>query len=268
MKTYTPEELKEIVRLHGMWLREEGGACANLRNANMSGADLCGADLCKADLSGANLTCADLSGADLAGADLAGADLAGADLRGVKLADANLASCRGIQYVQFSFQGLGEASRQWSAVKIDGIWKVFCGCWAGTLEELEVRIYQEGEPYLKTRLEAYRYMREMCRQRDEADKPLRDKLLRMFRECVSARVDGEDYEVLRVTPSGADSPTMLYLVTNADRDPDEDPEWAFSVDDLAAAEWHEQEACFVVSTPDEKIVKVELLALRAMSVWS
>ena len=47
----TQEELNEILRLHGMWLRGgEGGVCANLRRANLSEADLR-----VADLRGANL---------------------------------------------------------------------------------------------------------------------------------------------------------------------------------------------------------------------
>ncbi|WP_288080674.1 pentapeptide repeat-containing protein [Pseudomonas sp.] len=71
MKTYTPEELAEIIEKHGKWLRsEEGGERANLSGANLSGANLSNADLSHASLSGANLSHANLSGADLSGANL------------------------------------------------------------------------------------------------------------------------------------------------------------------------------------------------------
>ena len=50
------KELDEILQLHKMWLNgEEGGKCANLRDA-----DLRGADLQDAALRGANLRDADL----------------------------------------------------------------------------------------------------------------------------------------------------------------------------------------------------------------
>ena len=56
MKTYTPEELKGILQLHGQWQRDlKTGVCANLRGADLSGAYLRGANLRGADLSGANL---------------------------------------------------------------------------------------------------------------------------------------------------------------------------------------------------------------------
>jgi hypothetical protein len=92
-KKPTPEQLKEILRLHAAYFRGEaegrranlGGA--NLRGADLYGADLRGADLYGADLRGANLGGADLRGANLGGADLRGANLYGADLRGANLGD-------------------------------------------------------------------------------------------------------------------------------------------------------------------------------------
>jgi uncharacterized protein YjbI with pentapeptide repeats len=55
MRTFTKDELKEILRLHDMWLKdEEGGERANLHGANLRGANLHGADLRGADLRGAN----------------------------------------------------------------------------------------------------------------------------------------------------------------------------------------------------------------------
>jgi hypothetical protein len=90
MKTYTKEELTEILKLHGLWIHNEGGSRANLSGADLSGADLFGANLSGADLFGANLSGANLSGADLSGANLSGAYLSGADLFGANLSRAYL----------------------------------------------------------------------------------------------------------------------------------------------------------------------------------
>ena len=74
MATYSPDELKEILRLHRLWrFNEESGS-----RANLSGADLSRADLSRADLSWANLSGADLSWANLSRADLSRANLSGA----------------------------------------------------------------------------------------------------------------------------------------------------------------------------------------------
>jgi hypothetical protein len=94
--TYTPEQITEIVRLHGLWWRDEAGGVranlrgANLSDANLSGANLRGANLRGANLRGANLSDADLSGANLIGANLRGANLSDANLRGANLIGANL----------------------------------------------------------------------------------------------------------------------------------------------------------------------------------
>jgi len=64
-------DLKEVLRLHALWLRgEEGGKRADLRRADLRRANLRGADLREADLREADLRGADLGGADLVGADL------------------------------------------------------------------------------------------------------------------------------------------------------------------------------------------------------
>jgi len=95
------EELKEILRLHALWLedRRQGKGAnlsaatlsyANLRGANLSDANLRGANLRCADLSDANLSDANLNGANLSGANLSGANLSYASLRGANLSDANL----------------------------------------------------------------------------------------------------------------------------------------------------------------------------------
>ena len=106
-----PEELKEVLRLHAMWLADTStGAKANLCGANLSGVNLSGvnlrgvnlrwadlrradlrrADLCEADLRRADLCEADLRGASLRGANLSEANLRGADLRRATLCGANL----------------------------------------------------------------------------------------------------------------------------------------------------------------------------------
>jgi len=86
----TPAELAEILHLHGMWRRGEGGSQADLRHTDLRGADLSGANLRYADLSDANLSDANLSAADLSGTDLNNADLSGADLSGTNLRIADL----------------------------------------------------------------------------------------------------------------------------------------------------------------------------------
>ena len=102
MKTYTADELRDILDKHGKWARGEAGgsranltgaylAGANLTGANLTGANLTGANLADAYLAGANLTRADLAGANLARAYLAGANLARAYLAGAYLTDAYLA---------------------------------------------------------------------------------------------------------------------------------------------------------------------------------
>lgn len=83
-------ELKEVVRLHGVWATSMGGARADLRGADLSGADLSMVNLCCADLLDANLRGANLIGAKLEGASLSRADLTGADLRKAKLDSAML----------------------------------------------------------------------------------------------------------------------------------------------------------------------------------
>jgi len=84
-------DLKEVLRLHLMWLNdEEGGKRADLRHADLRGANLRGANLQSANLRHADLQSANLRGADLRGADLQGADLQGADLQGADLRHADL----------------------------------------------------------------------------------------------------------------------------------------------------------------------------------
>nr|DAG57112.1 MAG TPA: pentapeptide repeat protein [Caudoviricetes sp.] len=77
MKTFTEQELKEILRKHKLWL--EGSGQQDAERANLSCANLSGAYLSRANLSGADLSRADLSGADLSRADLSRANLSRAN---------------------------------------------------------------------------------------------------------------------------------------------------------------------------------------------
>lgn len=83
-------ELDEIVRMHGLWIKgDDGGVKADLRGVNLRGvnlrdANLSGVNLSGANLRGVNLSDANLSGANLSGANLRGADLSYVNLRGVK----------------------------------------------------------------------------------------------------------------------------------------------------------------------------------------
>ena len=91
MKTYTAGELKEIVRLHGLWLAGPAtGSRADLGGANLGEAFLGGANLTGAILTGANLGEAYLGGAYLRGATLTVANLTKADLGGANLTVATL----------------------------------------------------------------------------------------------------------------------------------------------------------------------------------
>jgi len=74
------KKLQQILDEHKLWLRGEGGYCANLSDANLSGAVLSGANLSGAYLSGAYLLRANLRDANLSGAVLRGANLSGAVL--------------------------------------------------------------------------------------------------------------------------------------------------------------------------------------------
>lgn len=103
-KTYTQEELNEILENHKKWLKNNNqGNRANLRRVNLIGMDLKEGYLYGADLTRANLYEADLSKADLSRTDLTRANLYGADLKGAILIEADLrgADLRGAKNVPF-----------------------------------------------------------------------------------------------------------------------------------------------------------------------
>ena len=121
--TMTQTELKEIVRLHKLWLLgdKEG------KKANLSSADMSFADMSFADLRCANLSSADMSAANLRSANLRSADLRSADLRSANLRSANLRCAANV----VSVTGIGSERRMTTyRADTDEIW---CGCFKGTL---------------------------------------------------------------------------------------------------------------------------------------
>ena len=159
----TQDQIKETLRLHAMWLRDdEGGACANLRGADLRGADLRGANLRGANLSGANLRWANLSRANLSGANLSGANLRWADLSDANLSRASLhgaatAGCVGIIRASCSWTDHGESGRELLAVhhpaKDDqpAVTLYYCGCFLGDIEELRQYIADGDDRYKASR---------------------------------------------------------------------------------------------------------------------
>jgi hypothetical protein len=89
-KTYTPEELKEILAKHALWVETRWDGTVKGEQANLDGANLDGANLVGANLDGANLVGANLVGANLSYATLRRANLDGANLDGANLVGANL----------------------------------------------------------------------------------------------------------------------------------------------------------------------------------
>ena len=115
MKTFTEQELKEVLRKHKLWLvdhNQQEAERADLRGAYLYGANLCGANLYGANLYGANLRGANLCDANLCGANLYGANLCdanlrGANLRGANLRGANLCDAKNIPFVPYACPDFG-----------------------------------------------------------------------------------------------------------------------------------------------------------------
>ena len=110
MRTFTEQELEEILRKHKLWLEDseqQNAERADLRGANLRGANLCYANLCYANLCYANLCDANLCGADLRGANLCGANLCGANLCYANLCDANLCGAENIPFIPYACPDVG-----------------------------------------------------------------------------------------------------------------------------------------------------------------
>ena len=111
------------------------------------------------------LWCKDLPGGERA--NLTGANLARADLACANLADANLAQSRGIPYAQVAFSGHGECGRLLSAVKLDGKWKLFCGCFKGTFDDLDAYIRDGKAEHRESRTLARNVLHMLCDHEDQ-----------------------------------------------------------------------------------------------------
>lgn len=134
MKTYTREQLMEILELHRRWIMDGKGGT----RAELSESDLSEANLSYADLSGANLRGADLSYANLSGANLSESDLSESDLR-----EANVSRVRGKTMCSIGNIGSRNATTVYNADDD----AVFCGCFRGSLEEFTEKVrakYGEG----------------------------------------------------------------------------------------------------------------------------
>ena len=92
MRIISAEELAKILMDHELWLKVEGGKCADLSDTNLKGVDLSNTDLTSANLNNANLSNANLSNARLTNVNLRCADLSDANLSGVNLTHADLRS--------------------------------------------------------------------------------------------------------------------------------------------------------------------------------
>jgi hypothetical protein len=170
------ESLKEILRLHGMWLRGDSeGERANLRNADLRGADLSdtdlrnanlsdtdlrnadlrGADLRNANLRGADLRNANLSDTDLRNADLSDTDLRNADLRGANLRNADLRGAdlpAGWAHASVGWSAHGERGRTLLAVRdAERNVALYCGCFRGPVADLRAYIARGEECYRASR---------------------------------------------------------------------------------------------------------------------
>ena len=108
MRTFTREELQEIVRQHNEWLRDSGKGK-------------------RADLSWSNLIGSDLSWSDLRGSNLSGSNLIGSDLSWSKTDK---------HYIQVSCIG----SRKGMTTYCYDDDKIWCGCWQGTLKDFAGRV--------------------------------------------------------------------------------------------------------------------------------
>jgi uncharacterized protein YjbI with pentapeptide repeats len=158
MKTYTVEEIKEILELHKKWwIGDSTGKRANLSRAdlsraNLSGANLSGANLSRADLYGANLSGANLSGANLSGANLSGANLSGANLSRANLSGANLygANLSGAKYGEeetllkfFCIGPIGSRSDYLQVFLTDKRTELKTGCFCGSVEKFTEAVSDE-----------------------------------------------------------------------------------------------------------------------------
>ena len=151
MKTYTSEELKDILEQHKLWLSDNTkGKRADLRSADLSWADLSSANLSSANLSSADLSWAYLSSANLSSANLSSANLRSAYLDDKIISIAQIGSRKGMTIYNFDK---------------DIVW---CGCWTGTLAEFENRVkktHRDNSQCLKEYMGAITYFKSLKEER-------------------------------------------------------------------------------------------------------
>jgi uncharacterized protein YjbI with pentapeptide repeats len=155
MKNYTAEQLAEIIKKHGMWLRDEdGGEPANLSYANLSYANLSYADLSYANLSYANLSSADLSYANLSYANLSSADLSYANLSYADLSYANLSyanlSSANLSYADLSYANLSYANLSYADLSYANLSYANLSYAAGNSEHIKSIFVSEVYPIVYT----------------------------------------------------------------------------------------------------------------------
>lgn len=145
-------DLPEILRLHGIWIRCEGGGVrADLSRASLRGADLNGANLRWANLSETDLRGANLSNARLRGASLRGADLRRADMNGADLGAGRVAACYWTDHGECGRELLGVALPDDSGtLRL----RLYCGCFAGSAQDLRDYIAAGEERYRQSRTAA------------------------------------------------------------------------------------------------------------------
>ena len=120
MKNISQEELKEILKKHKMWLKDEEGGeranlsyvdlkCVDLSYTNLRAANLMGINLSDSNLHNADLTCTDLRYANLTDTDLTDVDLTCANLEGTNLTDADLRNAN-LKYTNLRCTDLTDAN--------------------------------------------------------------------------------------------------------------------------------------------------------------
>jgi uncharacterized protein YjbI with pentapeptide repeats len=203
MKTYTKEELREILNKHQLWLKnKEGGAKADLSYADLSYANLRSADLSSANLRSADLRSADLSSANLRSADLSSANLSSANLRYADLSSANLRyadlSCADLRYADLSCADLSSANLRYANLRYADL------------------SYANYEDIYKD------FMAKLALQKDEVIGLLKSVVdgkidgSTYTGECACfvgtiAKVKGVNYESLNIKP-GSESPTERFFL--------------------------------------------------------
>lgn len=122
MRTYSTEELKEVLEKHVKWLiGQEGGeradlSCADLRNVDLSYANLQSAYLYDSNLSSANLTGVSLSNAKLYRSDLREAILESASLTGSDLTNADMRGTNLKRAIMFGIEVSGVRGQEFTTV--------------------------------------------------------------------------------------------------------------------------------------------------------